>query len=160
MFRRFLLTVASYCLLACAGVNALAQSPEQSTEQSTEQTEATTTAPPASNYLTSVWASSTTDVWAVSVSAATANIWHLDSGGTWTDVSGGTLTAFASKIRGGGAGVYVWAQGRIAKWNGAGWTHVNAGTGSCPSSPTSTMWVSATEVRVGGYFGALGRLTP
>jgi hypothetical protein len=117
------------------------------------------TAPTSSSYLTSVWATSASDVWTVSY-GSTANIWHWN-GTTWTDVgTGNSGTAYASNVRGGGAGIYVVAQGRLNKWSGTGWTVVSAGTGSCPSTPTAAIWVSDAEVWIGGDYGMFGRYVP
>jgi len=115
--------------------------------------------PAVPQYLESVWASSPTDVWVIEVSTATANIWRWN-GATWTDVTMGGPSSSAEVIRGGGAGIYVWAQSQLNKWNGNGWTQVNTGVSSCPSSPTATLWVGDTDVWVGGYFGMLGHYKP
>lgn len=115
----------------------------------------TASGPPTSSSLQSVWASATSDIWVVSGSAVSANIWHYDGNG-WTDVSTASATAFANKVRGGIAGVFVWAQGRLSKWNGTAWDVVTPGNASCPSSPTITLWVGDNDVWLGGSYGMLG----
>jgi hypothetical protein len=115
--------------------------------------------PPVTKYLTSVWASSPTDVWVIAITSSTQIVWRYN-GSTWTDVTATGPITFADVIRGGPAGIYVWAQERLNKWNGTSWTRVNAGSGGCPSSPTVALWVGDTDVWVGGYFGMLGHYRP